>query len=112
MSLIKKKDVENLFIAGISIAKHFNANGALDDKIKTYRECLEAIEDLPTIEEQNQGKHGYWIWSDWFYRKNAKVPCRQVNCSLCNGFMDVYEGEKAKAFCGDCGAKMDQEVAE
>ena len=63
------------------------------------------IENAPTVEER---KHGHWIWSDWFYRKNATVPCRQVNCSICNGFADVYEGQKAKRFCGECGAIMDE----
>lgn len=55
-------------------------------------------------------KRGHWIVSDEFFEKGNKNPVYQVNCSVCNGFQHIPVGMKPKKYCGDCGAKMDEEV--
>ncbi len=60
------------------------------------------IDNAPTVDAEPV-VHGHWIWNEDSHR---------YECSVCHGecATSFTENPLFKPFCGECGAKMDEEA--
>ena len=67
---------------------------------KQDRSCglIRRLEDLPSADRK-----GHWI-------KHGEPPWYVIECSECGAKWQMSGSWDANNFCGNCGAKMDEEV--
>jgi hypothetical protein len=87
----------NIRVTGIRIGKTILAQYAEGCRNK----LIEVIEAIPTVNDVEKVRHGYWIDGG-----KTEKGSRIIQCSYCG---KERKGTSKSAYCRDCGAKMDQE---
>lgn len=93
--------------SGRHIGEYIEDDGIYSEGVE--KECIAFIPSADIVEV----RHGRWIYHECV---SSHDGCKSgYSCSICNAFVDeeVFDTDEFhKAFCGNCGAKMDGERRE
>ena len=111
MRLIDAEDIKDYWVESECSKEEFIKENLPDDADYSeysdfFDKVLQAFKnvvDTSTTIDAEPIVHGHWIWNEDLHR---------YECSVCHGecATSFTENPLFKPFCGECGAKMDEET--
>lgn len=100
---------EELSSLRITITGLRAGKGVLHEFMTEYRKSvLRIVDEAPAIDAEPV-RHGRWMFKSTYYDSFGDLM-RELSCSNCGRYVQVYDEATEDPYCPNCGAKMDEEV--